>query len=248
MKLTALIIDDEPLAHDVILTFAKEVPFLKIVDQCYSATQALTYFASHQVDLIFLDIQMPMMTGIELLKVLQNKPQVIITSAYQEYALQGYELDVTDYLLKPFRYDRFIQATSKALKHHSRQSVDHESGDSVQEKDTTAFAPVIKSTPSHIFIKVDRKQVQLALADISCLEAYGNYVKVWRGDKSLLTPRTLTSFAETLPKDQFIRIHKSVIVQMVFVDFIEGNSLHLKGGQIFSIGKQNKASLKRALK
>ncbi len=247
MTLTALIIDDEPLAHDVILTFAKEVPFLEVVGQCYSATQALTYLASHQVDLIFLDIQMPMMTGIEFLKVLQNKPQVIVTSAYQEYALQGYELDVTDYLLKPFRYDRFIQAASKVLKYHARQVEDNEKVDSGQERVATEIAPVIKTTPSHIFIKVDRKKVQLALTEISCLEAYGNYVKVWRSDQSLLTPRTLTSFAETLPKDQFIRIHKSVIVQISFIDFIEGNSLHLKGGQIFSIGKQNKESLRQAL-
>ena len=101
--------------------------------------------------------------------------------------------------------------------------------------------------PSHIFIKVERKQVQLALTEISCLEAYGNYVKVWRSDQSLLPPRTLTSFAETLPKGQFIRIHKSVIVQLSFIDFIEGNSLHLKDGQTFSIGKQNKDSLRQAL-
>ncbi|NQZ23257.1 MAG: LytTR family transcriptional regulator [Colwellia sp.] len=101
--------------------------------------------------------------------------------------------------------------------------------------------------PSHIFIKVERKQVQLTLTEISCLEAYGNYVKVWRSDQSLLPPRTLTSFAETLPKGQFIRIHKSVIVQLSFVDFIEGNSLHLKDGQTFSIGKQNKDSLRQAL-
>jgi len=246
MILTALIIDDEPLAHDVILTFAKEVPFLDVVGQCYSATQALTYLACHQVDLIFLDIQMPMMTGIELLKVLQNKPQVVITSAYQEYALQGYELDVTDYLLKPFRYDRFIQAASKVLKYHDRKVEDIEAA-CVANSEKIATEPVSKPMANHIFIKVDRKQVQLALSDISCLEAYGNYVKVWRSDQSLLTPRTLTSFAETLPKGQFIRIHKSVIVQVSFIDFIEGNSLHLKGGQVFSIGKQNKETLKQVL-
>jgi len=247
MNLTALIIDDEPLAHDVILTFAKEVPFLEVVEQCFSATQALTYLSTHQVDLIFLDIQMPMMTGIELLKVLQNKPQVIITSAYQEYALQGYELDVTDYLLKPFRYDRFIQATSKVLKHLSGH-VNNNENNSEQERAALDVVSEIKTTTSHIFIKVDRKQVQLALADISCLEAYGNYVKVWSKDQSLLTPRTLTSFTETLPRDKFIRIHKSVIVQKDYIDFIEGNTLHLKSGQVFSIGKLNKESLKQALK
>jgi DNA-binding LytR/AlgR family response regulator len=247
MKITALIIDDEPLAHDVILTFAKEVPFLEIVGQCYSATQAITYLASHQVDLVFLDIQMPMMTGIELLKVIQNKPQVIITSAYQKYALQGYEYDVTDYLLKPFRYDRFIQATSKVFKRLSRDVEDCEPSNNEEQRVMAEVTPLTKSNPNNIFIKVDRKQVQLALADISCFESYGNYVKVWRGDQSLLTPRTLTSFAETLPRDQFIRIHKSVIIQVAFIDFIEGNSLHLKGGQIFSIGKQNKESLREAL-
>jgi len=251
MKITALIIDDEPLAHDVIITFTQEIPFLEVVGQCYSATQALTYLANHKVDLIFLDIQMPMMTGIELLKVMHNKPQVIITSAYEKYALQGYEFDVADYLLKPFRYDRFIQATSKVFKRLSGQVCRDDMNERNQRnelKGATQEVSQTKANPDHIFIKVDRKQVQLALVDISCLESYGNYVKVWRGGNSLLTPKTLTSFAETLPMDQFIRIHKSVIVQVAYIDYIEGNRLYLKGGQIFSIGKQNKESLKQVLK
>ncbi|MCJ8274018.1 MAG: response regulator [Psychrosphaera sp.] len=129
MILRTLIIDDEPLAHDVILTFAKEVPFITVVGQCYRATEALTLLNDQPVDLIFLDIQMPMLTGIELLKMLPNKPLVIITSAYEEYALQGYELDVTDYLLKPFRFDRFLQALNKALTRHNSLNVQPDQAD-----------------------------------------------------------------------------------------------------------------------
>jgi DNA-binding LytR/AlgR family response regulator len=237
MTLRTLIIDDEPLAHDVILTFAKEVPFITVAGQCYSATEALTVLNEQSVDLIFLDIQMPLMTGIELLKVLPNKPLVIITSAYEEFALQGYELDVTDYLLKPFRYDRFLQAVSKALtRHNSSKTAAPTPPQEAAEKGQT-----------HILIKVDKKRVRVALSEISHLEAYGNYVKVHRGQSCLLTPRTLTSLAEQLPQTDFIRVHKSVVVNKAYTDYIEGDTLYLKSGQGIAIGKQHKLSLKNAL-
>jgi len=188
-----------------------------------------------------------MMTGIEFLKVLKNRPQVIITSAYQEYALQGFELDVTDYLLKPFRYDRFIQAVTKALNNSIKVSSTESNKDSPLEKQLANSHESKKDIPSHIFIKVDRKQIQLALADICCFEAYGNYVKVWVDKISRLTPGTLTSFSEKLPNSEFIRIHKSAIVNKPFIDFIEGNKLHLKNGQCYSIAKQHKDKLKRLL-
>ena len=266
MTLRTLIIDDEPLAHDVILTFAKEVPFIEIVGQCYSATEALTRLNNQQVDLIFLDIQMPVLTGIELLKVLPNKPQVIITSAYQEYALQGYELDVTDYLLKPFRYDRFLQATNKALSRHnslmSQQGQKVQQGQQVQQnqqdlqsEDTTEKAPAApanikeqaEKNLTHILIKVDRKQIRVDLSEISVLEAYGNYVKVWRDQSCLLTLKTLTGIAEYLPQTDFIRVHKSAIVNKAYIDYIEDNIVYLKGGQHYRIGKKHKSNLIKAL-
>lgn len=245
MTLRTLIIDDEPLAHEVILTFAKEIEFIDIVGQCYRATQALTLLNEQPVDLLFLDIQMPVLTGIELLKVLPNKPQVIITSAYEEYALQGFELDVTDYLLKPFRFERFAQATNKALTRHNALNLPANKHQGIEP----AIQAKQQITPpsTHILIKVDKKQIRVALNEISCAEAYGNYVKVWRGDSCLLTPSSLTKFEQSLPTADFIRIHKSVIVNKSYIDFIENNNLHLKSGKHFAIGQQYKKQLKEAL-
>jgi len=223
------------------------LPHLQLEKNCYNAIEAMQFLNENTVDFMFLDINMPMMTGIEFLKVLKNRPQVIITSAYQEYALQGFELDVTDYLLKPFRYDRFIQAVTKALNISTKVSGTESSEESTLEKQLENSHDSKKDIPSHIFIKVDRKQIQLALADICCFEAYGNYVKVWVDKISRLTPGTLTSFSEKLPNSEFIRIHKSAIVNKPFIDFIEGNKLHLKNGQCYSIAKQHKDKLKLLL-
>lgn len=239
MILKTLIVDDEPLAHEVILEFVKELPFIEIVGQCYSATEALAFLSGQTVDLLFLDIQMPMLTGLELLKLLPNKPQVIITSAYQEYALEGYALDVTDYLLKPFAYDRFLQATSKALSKHQQNTALSAQPVSASLNEPPAI--------THLFIKVDRKQIQVPLEEICALEAYGNYVKVWRDKQCLLTPKTLTSFEQIVPDETFIRIHKSVIVNKIHIDYLEANTLYLKNGQSHAIGKQHKFNLKQVL-
>lgn len=232
MTLKALIIDDEPLAHDVILGFLEDVSFIEVVGQSYLATEALTFLASHDVDLLFLDINMPKLNGIDFLKILTKKPQVIITSAYQEYALESFELDVCDYLLKPFRYDRFLKAVNKANEQYhlssSNQSIDRES--------VTKYI----ETKSSVFIKVDKKLIQLELTDICYFEAYGNYVKVWVGDKYLLTPRTLISFEEELMNSDFMRIHKSFIIHKQHIKFIEAAKVHMSNGNILSIGKNFK--------
>lgn len=229
MTLKALIIDDEPLAHDIIIGFLEDVPFIEVVGQSYLATEALTFLNNHDVDLLFLDINMPKLNGIDFLKILTKKPQVIITSAYQEYALESFELDVCDYLLKPFRYDRFLKAVSKANEQYQL----------TQTNRATAIEIPTKAieTKSSIFIKVDKKLIQLELSDIGYFEAYGNYVKVWVGDKSLLTPRTLTSFEEELIDTDFMRIHKSFIIHKQHIKFIEAAKVHMSNGNTLSFGK-----------
>lgn len=229
-KLTTIIIDDEPLAHDILLAYSQNLPNVKIKGQCYSATEALNYLADNQVDMLFLDINMPMLTGLDLLKVLKCKPQVIITSAYQEYALESFEFDVTDYLLKPFSFERCLQACNKALAKHelllqARNNIEKSNEDKT------------------IFIKVDKKQCQFHLKDISCFEAYGNYVKVWYQGKSFLTARTLASFEQQLPVSEFTQIHRSVIVNQIHIDFINGQEITLNDGNTFSIGKSYKQKL-----
>jgi DNA-binding LytR/AlgR family response regulator len=234
-KLKALIVDDEPLAHEIIVDYLTDLPFVEVVAQCYLATEALNYISENHVDLLFLDVNMPKLSGIELLKVLTNKPQVIITSAYQEYALESFELEVCDYLLKPYRYERFIKAVNKARQQFQLQQ-DNEQNHKVIEE-------------ASIFIKVDRKVIQIKLSDVVYLEAYGNYVKVWVGIKVYLTPRTLSSFESELASDdnKFIRIHKSYIIQKAHIKMIENRKVEMSNEQLLPVGKNYKLLAKNLM-
>jgi DNA-binding LytR/AlgR family response regulator len=218
--LKTLIIDDEPLAHEVILGYAKSIPFIDVKGQCYLATEAFTLLQQTPFDLIFLDIHMPKLKGLDFLRSLPNPPLIILATAYEEYALESYELDVCDYLLKPFRFERFAQAANKALERYQLKQNTTERGE----------------LPQHILIKSDKKHIQLKLEDIYYLESYGNFVKVWLDGEFLLTARTLSSFLAELP-DAFCRIHKSYIINRQYLDFWEGNYLRLKNEKELPIGK-----------
>ncbi len=229
MTLTALIVDDEPLAHEVIVAFLEEVPFIELVGRCYSATEAMDVMGRVSVDLLFLDVQMPKLKGTDFLNILEQRPLTIITSAHAEYAVEGFELDVCDYLVKPFRFERFLKAVHKA-----RTRAQSQPGTNAQASAAAA------AQPSHLFIKVDKKLVQVALADIDYLEAYGNYVKVWMGEQHLLTPRTLSSF-ETQPVGAaFLRIHKSYLVQRRHIRYLEAGVVVMRNGAQLPLGKNYK--------
>lgn len=234
--LNALIIDDEPLAHKVILRYAEDVPFLRIAAQVYQATEAYAVLQQHEIDLLFLDIQMPKLKGLDFLRTLTRKPLVIITSAYEAYALEGYELQVCDYLLKPFRFERFLQAVHQA---QQRMAVTP----SALPKEPTPDVP----SPDQLFLKVDKRYRQVNITDILYLESYGNYVKVWTGDSFLLTPRTLSSFEQELPAAQFVRVHKSYILQKNLIDYVEGHQAFMPNGQAVPIGKSYRAQVKNWL-
>ena len=236
MKLRALIVDDEPLAHDVILEYAEEIPFVDIVGQCYRATEVLERLNDGEVDLLFLDIQMPRLRGLDLLRTLRNPPMAIVTSAYEEYALEGYELEVCDYLLKPFRFQRFLEACNRALE-RNRLSV-QQTGRPIGQAEK--LAQVSSNQPEHLFLKVDQRWLNVPLAQISHLESYGNYVKVWTGESYHLTLRTLTSFEEELPAGQFLRVHKSHIVSKSHVAFLQDNALRLTSGRSLPVGKSRR--------
>lgn len=223
--LRALIIDDEPLAHKVIQQYAKDVPFLSIVGQCYKATEAYAVLERETIDLLFLDINMPRLKGIDFLRTLEQRPAVIITSAYEEYALEGYELRVTDYLLKPFSFERFLRAINSVRKQHS-PNIPASSG--LQSEESTYS--------EQLFIKVDKRQLRLNFSDIHYLESFGNYVKVWTGKSYHLTARTLTSFVDSLPPD-FARIHKSFIVRKQCIEYIEGATVVMKSQRVLPVGK-----------
>ena len=231
MSLRCLIIDDEPLAHDIILTYINDVSFLTNVGHCYRATEAFDFLNNHTIDLIFLDIRMPKLSGLDFLRTLAHQPIVIITSAYHQYALESFDLAVCDYLLKPFRFDRFLKAVNRALEIYNLKNpiekplINHQKNAPINDK---------------ITIKVDKKQVIVNQDEIFYLESLGNYVKVWGNNDFLLTPRTLTSFEDQLPTEAFIRIHKSYILNKKYVHYQEGNIIFLKGGQQVPKGKNYK--------
>lgn len=228
MTIRCLIVDDEPLAHDVILNYISEVPFLETVGQCYRATEALNFLHNDPVDLIFLDIRMPKLSGLDFIKTLQKRPVVIITSAYEEHALESFDLDVCDYLLKPFRFDRFLKAANRALSAFNSQK---------RMPNVEAAPAATTAEPTQIYIKSDKKYILQDLDKIYYLESLGNYVKIWDDEKFWLTPRTLTSFESQLSSETFIRVHKSFIVNRAFVHYIEGNIIFLRNGKQLPLGK-----------
>lgn len=236
MTMRCLIVDDEPLAHEVILRYIEDVPFLETAGQCYLATEALSFLGTHQVDLIFLDIRMPKLSGLDFLRTLQHRPLVIITSAYEQHALESFELEVCDYLLKPFRFDRFLKAANRALSMYTlRQPL----------SPLTQAPPAVLPESSSIYIKSDKKLIQIPFDEVWYLESLGNYVKIWNEQKYLLTPRTLSSFESQLPADQFVRIHKSFILNRKFMHYIDGNMIRLRNGKEFPLGKSYRQAVKQ---
>ncbi|GAB2916889.1 LytR/AlgR family response regulator transcription factor [Rheinheimera gaetbuli] len=214
--LKTLIIDDEPLAHQVIKHHLQGCDDVAVLASCYNATEALRYLAQQQVDLLLLDINMPALTGIELLRVLQNRPAVIIISAYKEYALEGFELDVVDYLLKPVSAERLFAALNKVRRR---------------------LAAVKPATEPYIMLKVDRGKRKFLLSDISLLEAYGNYVKVWQGQQMTLVSSTLKRLLQQLPAQQFVQVHKSFVVNKDKIVAVEQEQLRLDANEPVKLGK-----------
>lgn len=233
MKLRALIIDDEPLAHDVIIAYAKDIPFLEIAGQCYLATQAPPILNREVIDLVFLDINMPKIKGLDFLRTLKEPPLVIVTSAYEEYALESFELEVCDYLLKPFDFDRFLKAVNRAYERDRRK-----------QPSPAAESSAAGKQPGHLFIKSDKRYIQLDLTKVTYLESYGNYVKIWLGKEFHLTPGTLSGFESELPDKDFFRIHKSFIINRRHIDYVEDYSVVLKDRKVLPVGKSYRKSLK----
>ena len=220
--LNTVIIDDEPLAHNVIKHHLNERDDSAIVANCYNATEALSYLAHHRVDLILLDINMPALSGIDMLKVLSNRPHVIIISAYQEYAIDGFALDVVDYLLKPVSAERLIEALNKV---HRRIDVP------------------VSPLNAYLMLKVDREKRKFLLGDITWIEAYGNYVKVWQGEHMTLVSSTLKRLVQQLPRQQFVQVHKSFIVNRDKVVAVDNDHVRIEGGLVVKVGRLFKQSL-----
>ncbi|WP_420574423.1 LytR/AlgR family response regulator transcription factor [Kordia sp.] len=236
-------VDDEPLAHKIIKNYCDNLSFVTIENECHSAFEAINYLHEHQVDLIFLDINMPKLKGLDFLRTLQNPPLVIITTAYQEYAMEGYELNVIDYLLKPFSFERFLKAIQKAQDHKKLLDLS-EIGTS---KPPSTKAKTQETSIERIFVKGDKKIHQVQLDDILYLESLGSYVKIHLENEMITTLDRLTNFEKTLPPTQFLRIHKSFIIAVKKIQTIEGNRLKIAETSI-PIGNVYKHNLTKIIK
>ena len=225
-KLNCIIADDEPIARQILENYVDAIPYLNLVASCKNAFEVLGILQEKEIDILFLDINMPKLSGLSLLKTLQKRPNVIITTAYPEYAIEGFELSVTDYLVKPFSLERFMQAVQKVNKKAVIKTTTV-----IQEKETT----------NSIFVKSDKKIIKLNFDEIYYAEAYGNYVKIY-ADKMILTPQTLSDFLNKLTKD-FIRIHKSFIINFKHLKMIDGNQVILQNDAKLPIGKSYKKEL-----
>lgn len=224
--LKCLIADDEPIARQILEKYVQDLPNLQLVASCKGAFEVLEVLEKETVDVLFLDINMPKFSGISLLKTLKVKPAVIITTAYPEYAIEGFELSVTDYLLKPFSFERFLQAVLKVKK---------------EEKTTVAVVKETKEEASSIFVKSDKKLIKLNFKDINYIEAYGNYIKIYT-NKMILTSQTLSDFLEKLPAC-FIRIHKSFAINFQQLEMVDGNQVILQNKAKLVIGKSYRKEL-----
>lgn len=211
-----LIIDDEPLAGDLLAAYAERSADLEVLGVFSNPLDALKFLGDNEVDLLFLDVQMPEISGLQLMKITNGKCDVILTTAYEEYALEGYELDVVDYLLKPIPLDRFLVAVEKAKKR--RQMVDH------APAAVSATNPA--ATPGYIFVKSGHKTVRIDLDDIIRLESLDNYVAIYTvSSGKWLTLEKMGYFEVSLPARDFMRVHRSHLVALAKIDYIERNRI-----------------------
>jgi DNA-binding LytR/AlgR family response regulator len=194
-----MVIDDEPPAREIINRYIQQLPTLELVAECGNAIQAFSVLQQQAVDLMFLDIRMPQLNGTDFLKTLKNPPKVILTTAYTEYALEGYELDVVDYLMKPIPFDRFLKAVNKAYQLGSSK---------------TDLSAEEKKTESFVYFRADRKMVKVMLNDILYIESMKDYVKVFTNDTTIITKQSMSSVEAMLPEKEFVRVHRSYIVSL----------------------------------
>lgn len=205
--INCIIVDDEPLALDILEDYIKKVPFLNLSKKCLSSMEAMDILQKEKMDLVFLDIQMPDLTGIELLKTLPQKPDVIFTTAYSDYAIEGFNLDAVDYLLKPISFERFLKAANKYYSNPQHAPSLHE---------------------PYLFIKTEYKIVKVNLEDIMYIEGLKDYIRFVTTQDQLLTLQSMKSMEETLAPHRFIRVHKSYIVSLRHIEAIERNKIKIK--------------------
>ena len=228
-----LIIDDEYIAHDIIKGYCDLLPNMQLMKNCYDALEAIEYLNNNNVDLIFLDLNMPKLKGFEFLKTLSSQPKVIVTTAYKEFALEGYELNISDYLLKPFSFERFLKGINKAVSTSNKttQSV-------ILEKDARS---------NSIFLRSNNKYIQVTINTIQYIEAAGNYTKVLTSKETITIREKISDVLELLNDINFIQVHKSFVVSKKHIQSIEGNRIFISEN-VIPIGKMYKRNVIELLK
>lgn len=217
MKLKCIVVDDEPLAVEKLSGYIAKVPFLELQQSFLSGIDALQFLKENQTDLLFLDIQMDDLTGIQLLEVLRNKPNVIITSAYSEYAIKGFELEVSDYLLKPVSFERFLQSVNRVYDRISAKPA----GISVPLAPVNTPQPERSPAPEYMFVKTEYRMQKVMFTDIHYIEGMKDYLRIVCPEKRIMTLTNFKNMLDMLPDEQFCRIHKSYIINLGKIQSIE---------------------------
>lgn len=233
MNCKCIIVDDEPIAIRVIGSHLEKIPNIEVVAKCSNAMEALDVLRNNAIDLIFLDIQMPQITGIDFLKTLNHPPKVIFTTAYRDYAIEAFDLEVVDYLLKPIPFDRFLKAVNK----YYTQS-------------ETSLMTLNKGTGSNdnefIYIKSERKVVKVYLKDIVYIESLKDYVKVHTNEKLIVTKQLISQFEKVLPPESFLRTHRSFIIPIDKIEAFTAETIEVSGNEL-PIGRVYKNAVMNAL-
>src|SRR4051812_32862975 len=227
-RYNCIIVEDEPLAAEVIKDYIEQVPFLQLKGVCTDALYAMDLLQKENIDMVFLDIHLPKLKGLDFIKALKKPLQIIITSAYQEYALQGYELNVVDYLLKPIEFNRFLMAVNKLKERGS--------------KDTLAVSPAAATERAALFFNVSKKRVKVYIDEILFIESLKEYIRITTKEKSILTKFQLGQIEEMLAKNGFLRVHRSFLVAKNKIDAFSATDVEVNGEQI-PIGRSYKDSV-----
>ena len=237
MKIKAILVDDEPHAIEVLDNYLRNFNEIEIVARCQDAIQAFQVLQQQKVDLMFLDVKMPGLTGTELLRSLKTPPKVVFTTAYQDYAVEGFDLNAVDYLLKPIPFERFLRAMDKVFTglNVANQSV------SIAQKAAVSNQDVF------LYLKVDRKMVKVNVIDILWVESLRDYIKVVLKDKVLITKQKISLLEELLPEDSFIRVHRSFIVAMDKVESYHAHKIEIAGKEL-PIGRNFRNDCQRRFK
>lgn len=227
-----IIVDDEPLAIEILESYVSKIDQLEIAGTFRNAVSAFAFLQQNTIDLIFLDIQMPKLSGIDFLRTLKNPPKVILTTAFRDYALDGFELEVVDYLLKPIPFERFLKAVAKVL---------HQPAPAA-----TTPKPDAAAADSFVYFKVDKKMIKTRMADILYIESIKDYVKVKTADKEIITQQKISYLEESLPRDLFLRIHRSFIVNVERIDAYSATDVEI-GKHFVPIGRNYKNDVMKIL-